>query len=403
MKKRILFVMHYLEIGGAETALIGLLNAIDYSKYDVDLFLHSHRGEMLAFVPKEVNLLPEIPLYAQIERPMKAVIKEGYFQIAFARLWAKIQTRLYLARRHVRQSVAGLQYIAESVTPILPEINPTVEYDIAVSFLNPHNIVRDKVQAHKKVCWIHTDYSMIDVNVRQELPIWESFDQIISISDDVTKTFLKTFPSLSSKIVLVENILSPEFIRCRAEEFDASLEYGSFFKNNEDTIVLLSIGRFSYPKNFENIPDICRVIAKSHCHIAWFIIGYGEGEGLIRQRIKETGMENHVFILGKKTNPYPYIKSCDIYVQPSRYEGKSVTVREAQVLCKPIAVTNYPTASSQIHDGIDGVIVPLDNDGCANGIYCLMQDSLKQASIVQYLKTHDYGNESAVSAFYDLV
>ena len=78
MKPRILFVMHYLEIGSAETALIGLLNAIDYSRYDVDLFLHSHQGEMKTFVPKEVNLLPEIPIYAQIERPMKAVLKDGY-------------------------------------------------------------------------------------------------------------------------------------------------------------------------------------------------------------------------------------------------------------------------------------------------------------------------------------
>ena len=77
MKPRILFVMHYLEIGGAETALIGLLNTIDYSRYDVDLFLHSHHGEMMPFLPKEVNLLPEIPIYAQIERPIKNVLKDG--------------------------------------------------------------------------------------------------------------------------------------------------------------------------------------------------------------------------------------------------------------------------------------------------------------------------------------
>ena len=79
-------------------------------------------------------------------------------------------------------------------------------------------------------------------------------------------------------------------------------------------------------------------------------------------------MEEHVILLGKKDNPYPYIKACDVYAQPSRYEGKSVTVREAQVLCKPVIVANYTTVKSQIQDGVDGVIVPQDNEGCAQGM-----------------------------------
>ena len=80
-------------------------------------------------------------------------------------------------------------------------------------------------------------------------------------------------------------------------------------------------------------------------------------------------MEEHVMLLGKKSNPYPYIKACDVYVQPSRYEGKCVSVIEAQSLHKPVIITNYPTAKSQLKDGYDGVIVPLENDKCAQGIY----------------------------------
>ena len=92
MKKRIFIAMHYLEIGGAETALIGLLQTLDYSRYDVDLFLYAHRGEMMQYVPKEVNLLPEIPIYAQIERPMKSVLLDGYVRMVLTRLKGKIQT-----------------------------------------------------------------------------------------------------------------------------------------------------------------------------------------------------------------------------------------------------------------------------------------------------------------------
>ena len=114
-------------------------------------------------------------------------------------------------------------------------------------------------------------------------------------------------------------------------------------------------------------------------------------------------MEEHVIILGKKDNPYPYIKACDIYVQPSRYEGKSVTVREAQILCKPVVVTDYPTASSQIINGKDGVIVSLDNEGCTRGILDLINNKELQKSIIAHLQTHDYGNELEVNKIYSLL
>ena len=114
-------------------------------------------------------------------------------------------------------------------------------------------------------------------------------------------------------------------------------------------------------------------------------------------------MQEHVIILGKKANPYPYIKACDIYVQPSRYEGKSVTVREAQMLYRPVVVTNYPTASSQIKNGDDGVIVPLDNEGCAKGLAEFILDTEKQNHIIEYLKAHDYGNVEEVEKIYSII
>ena len=398
-KPRILFVMHYLEIGGAETALIGLLNSIDYSRYDVDLFLHSHHGEMMPFVPKEVNLLPEIPIYAQIELALKYVLKNGYLRMVAARMMAKMRTWRYIIKNHVvEESTAGLQYTAAAVAPLLPAINPSVEYDLAISFLQPHNIVRDKVRAKKKACWIHTDYSAVDVNAEDELSVWSAFDHVVSISNDVTKSFLQAFPALENKIVLMENILIPTFVRRRAEEFDALQELP------KESLKLLSVGRFSNAKNYDNVPDICRrMVETGDVDFRWFIIGYGPDEPLIRSKIAEAGMEDRIIILGKRSNPYPYIWACDIYVQPSRYEGKSVTVREAQMLCKPVVVTNYPTASSQIKDGQDGVIVPMDNQGCAEGIIHLIRDKAKQEKIIEYLKTHDYGNEKEVEKLYEML
>ena len=385
--------IHYLELGGAEISLIGLLQSLDYSKYDVDLFVYSHRGELMEFIPKEVNLLPEINEYAQIERPLKDVLKDGYWKIAFARLKAKWQFRRYVRRKHPNDGSAVLQYVFSSVSPCLPSLDYLGEYDLAISFLTPHNIVLEKVKARKKAAWIHTDYSRIDVNTDMELPVWSEFDHIVSISPDVTKAFVGRFPSLGPKIIEIENILSHEFVRKRAELVSEE-EVSREMKKEDGVTTLLSVGRFCEAKNYDNVPDICRRIIEAGCPVKWYLIGYGGDEPLIRRKITEAGMENNVVILGKKANPYPYIKACDIYVQPSRYEGKSVTVREAQILCKPVVITDYATARSQVRDGVDGVIVPIDNEGCAKGIVNLINDLAMQEKLVRYSEDYNYGNEA---------
>lgn len=399
MKPHILINMHYLEIGGAETALIGLLNALDPKRVDVDLFLHDHRGEMIQFVPEWVNVLPPITEYTMLERPIKELVKRGHWLIAGARLWAKYISKKAYKKSHSSLPNAGIfHYIAKYTTPLLPKINPTVTYDLAISFLNPHQTTAQKVNARKRIAWIHTDYTKIWVDANDELPVWSKYDYIASISPDVTKTFLQTFPSLANtnKIIEIENILSPAFVRRRADIKNVEGEMSKY----GGEVKLLSIGRFSEAKNYDNVPDICQRMVKEGVDVKWFIIGFGGDEQLIWRKIEEAGMQEHVIILGKRSNPYPYIKACDIYVQPSRYEGKSVTVREAQMLCKPVVVTNYPTASSQIKNGIDGVIVPMDNEGCARGLAEVVTDKALQERLVDYLKKHDYGNESEVDKVY---
>ena len=399
-KPRIFIAMHYMEIGGAETALVGLLNALDPARVDVDLFLYDHRGEMMQFIPEWVNLLPQIPKYSVLERPIVELVKRGFWDIAAARMWAKRISKVAYKRSGSKlENNGGLDKMSKCTTPLLPKINQSVTYNLAISFLTPHRIVAEKVKAKKKIAWIHTDYTRVWVDAEEELKVWQKYDYVASISGDVTNTFLQVFPSLAPKIVEIENILSPSFVRKRAEVEDTDKEF-----RQTDKISLLSIGRYSEQKNYDNVPDICkRLINKTKLNIKWYIIGYGGDEALIRKKIKEAGMEEHVILLGKRTNPYPYIKACDIYVQPSRYEGKSVTVREAQMLCKPVVVTNYLTAPSQIRSDVDGVIVPMDNEGCANGLAEVICDKPLQERIIAHLKTHDYGNESEVEKIYTLI
>lgn len=402
MKSRIFIAIHYMHLGGAETSLIGLLQALDPQKVDVDLFVYSHEGDMMKLIPSYVNLLPENSVWSMIEKPLTTVLKKGYWKMFMARMRAKYRMNQYVKQYHPKDGSAIIGFVGDEVSKILPHLHHLGTYDLAISFLRFHEFVLDHVTAKRKVCWIHTDYSQIDVCAELELPVWSAYDHVISISGDVTRTFLQVFPSLKDKIVEIENILSPDYVRQRSllispEDIQKEMPV------HGDCINLLTIGRFSEAKKLDEIPAICRGIIEVGVNVRWYIIGYGGSDDYIRREIDREGMQEHVFLLGKKENPYPYIKACDWYVQPSRYEGKSVVVREAQMLCKPVIVTNYPTAPSQIQQGVDGVIVPMEIPGCVTKMVETLKDDTLKCSIVEYLETHDYGNMGEVEKVYKIM
>lgn len=398
MKKHILIISHALELGGAERSLLGLLDALNPERWDIDLFLLRHEGELMDFIPSYVHVLPPVPAYTVLARPMKDTLGEGHLLLTAARLAGKIAAGRYAKKHGHTESAVDLEYSHKFTCPFMPAIQLDKTYDLAVSFLTPHYFVAEKVQARKKIAWIHTDYSQVQVNATSELAMWDAYNFIASISDAVTDSFLSVFPSLKEKVVLIGNMLPASLIKDQAKEFVPEEEMPL-----DRCIHLLSVGRYCTAKNFDNVPDICARLLGFGLNIKWYLIGYGGDEPLIRQRIAEAHMEDHVILLGKKENPYPYIKACDLYVQPSRYEGKAVTVREAQMLGKPVVITRYATSASQLEEGVDGVIVPMDNEGCAAGIADLLRDPEKMARLSACCRLRDYTNASEVQKLYAIM
>lgn len=399
-KPRILIYMHYLELGGAERALLGLLHALDPEKVDVDLFLNQHTGEFMPLIPPHVNLLPQLPEYSAIERPMRDIVSEGHISISFRRLIAKWHHKRYfrtLPAKARANDESIYQYVFRQVSPSLRDLSYLGTYDLAISFMHPHNIVRDKVRARKKICWIHTDYSTIHVNNALELPVWEAYDFIASISDAASESFSRVFPSLRAKLFTFENILSSALVRAQSHE-DSPVEMIC----ESGRINILSVGRISTPKRFEQVPKICASLRDAGLNFKWYIIGPGDDSG-VRENIAHYGVADCMELLGMKTNPYPYIAACDIYAQPSLYEGKSVTVREAQILCRPVIISDYPTAKDQLNDGTDGIIAPLDIDDFAMSLASMIRDHDLRERLSSYLRDHEYGNEKEVEKIYEIL
>ena len=390
MKKKILIASYDLEIGGVERSLISMLNNFDYERYDVELLLYNHSGEFMPLILKDVKLLPENTKYKSIRLGIGTLIKAGEYNLAFQRLRAKYG---YEYRKDKSlDDTYQMQLMWKYCNPYFPKVEE--EYDVAISYLWPHNFVAEKVRAKKKIAWIHTDYSNISPDRNIDLEVWDKFDSIVGVSEKCVATFLKLYPSLKKKCVVVENITSPEFIRKMSEE-QVSEEF------EKDKFNLLTVARFSHAKGIDQGVEAIKLLRdRGIDNIKWYIVGYGGDENKIRELITRYSLEDMIEILGKKDNPYPYMKMCDLYMQPSRYEGKAVTVVEAQILAKPVLITNYPTAHSQVVDRVDGEICELSIEGIANGVEKFYRDRDFLERYRSNCESRNYKNKEELKKLY---
>ncbi|MDR1463978.1 MAG: glycosyltransferase [Oscillospiraceae bacterium] len=399
MKRRILFTVHSLAIGGIERSLIEMLRALDYDRFDVDVLLFAHQGELLPELPPQCRLLPEIPQLASLLQPIRRALRQGHGILAAERLRAKGQVRLRYAAVPPSSAAddgaafALYQQYWENVIRWLPALPG--EYDAAVSFMWPHHYVARKVQARRKLAWIHTDLRAAALDETGDEAVWRQFDRIGAVSAGVLEGLTVRYPALADRCFVFENLLSPADLRARAEAF-----VPGDMPPQPDGFRLLSIGRYCYAKAFELVPLLCRRLVERGLPVTWYLIGYGGMEEDIRRAVGAQGMEGRVVLLGKRENPCPYLKACDLYVQPSRYEGKAVSVMEALSLGKPVAVTAFPTAAAQVTDGVDARIVPLDPEAAAEGIAALLRRPEEMARLAGNAAGRDYSGYENLEKLY---
>lgn len=392
MRKKILFVMPGLYGGGAEKSLINLLNLLDYSKYEVDLLLFKHEGLFLGQVPKEVNVLPTpislkysfVPLDKEALKNIEAIKAE------IIRIIGTVICKLFYKKRE-KQARWEYFYIY-SIKRLKGQ------YDVALAYLQGESsyYVIDKVIAPKKYIWIHNDYDKLEGSDSFNKKYFKKANGVISVSDRCVEILKRTFPDLKNKFYMLPNLTSATFIRKLATE--------SFPKEYVEGVpVLLSIGRLTRQKGFDFAIEAAAILKGKNILFKWFIIGTGELEKQLKAKINEKEVTDYIILLGARENPYPYIKNCDILVQTSRWEGKSVVLDEAKILCKPIVVTNYPTVYDQIDDGKEGMIVSMNTEDIADGIQKMLEKEELRNGFSKYLEVHEYGNQDEIQKYIDLI
>lgn len=364
-KKRILVIGPGMQIGGVERSLIGLLNSFDYETVDVDLYLFSHTGEFMPMINSNVRLIEKNKLFSHISQPILSLVKQGHILSAFIRLLSKCVAAI---RSAVTKQATVNTALCNRLFTAMSRKLPT-DYDLALGFFGPHFFLEKKVKAKTKIGWVHTDYTNSAERLDKKFffSSWAGLDYIACVSESVKASFAVLYPQLEERMIVLENIIDPDLVRAQAQAFDVREEMPE-----DGSFRILSVGRFCYAKAFDDAIRACKSLRDHGLPVKWYFIGYGPDHEKLTRLIKELGAEEYAIILGKKVNPYPYMLACDLYVQPSRYEGKAVTVREAQILEKPVLITDFQTARSQLTDGVDGHICPMGVAGIVSGVSLMM-------------------------------
>ena len=261
-KHTILIFSQAMELGGVERSLLGLLDSIDYDRYDVDLFLMRHSGELMPYLNPKANLLPEIPQYASLAVPMASLLRSGQIGVLCGRLKGKLAAKRF-DKRHPggKPSVTALTYSHKYTLSAMPQISDKT-YDLAISFLTPHYFARERVKAKKYAAWIHTDYTALSFDRSAELAMWSGYDAICGVSEQASRSFQTVFPELSDKVQTTENILPKELTAKQAERPQTDMP-------SDGAVKILSVGRFCDAKNFDNVPDICRRLVEDGRVSGW--------------------------------------------------------------------------------------------------------------------------------------
>lgn len=352
--KKVLFVINTLGLAGAEKALIALLETMPESEYEISLYVLTDQGELVHEIPKKVRILNASLDETSIHSPegLKHVQKT-----AVSRLFGKgriIKYIPYLTAESLKMLIHGnlrpdrliWQAVADGGMRI------SEHFDTAIAFIEGGSayFVDRFVSADRKIGFIHVDYVKAGYSVSIDRNCYSRFDKIFAVSNEVRDSFLKVYPRLKDRTGVFENVINAEKI------IKASREEGGF-EDAYDGLKILTVGRLNEQKGYPDSIEAMKILKDSGIKARWYVLGEGDKRAELTALIGRLGLKEDFLLLGNRSNPYPYYRQCDLYVHCSRFEGKSIAVREAKILGCAVIVSDSNGNREQIRDRVDGRVI----------------------------------------------
>lgn len=368
--KKLLFVINTLGYGGAERALLSLLDALDPKEYQISLFVLTGQGELVHELPAYVEIVNADYADCSVlteegrHRLLRSVLRAGMCKGLFVKRAGYLLRNLYAMGKKGRIQVDKLcwRILAEGA----PALNET--YDLAVAYLEggATYYVANRVTAKKKAAFVHIAYAQAGYDRGLDLDCYRRIDHIFAVSDEVREHFLEVYPEYCQKVSVFHNMVDRNRICRLAEE-------GTGFTDDFSGIRILTVGRLTPQKRYDvAIEAMARLKKDSPIPVRWYVLGEGALREQLERQIRKLGIEKEFHLLGVKENPYPCFRECDLYVHATGFEGKSIAIQEAQVLGKPILAADCSGNREQIQQDVDGRLCRLDSESVSQEILWMM-------------------------------
>lgn len=388
-KQKIVFVCHNLDTGGIQKALVNLLNEIK-DIYDVTLFLYSYSGSYVQYLPEQVKVIKGNSLLKLLGISQKETKKFGlllYIIRAILVLWTKVFNN-NLPFRLIIASYKKLR-----------------DYDVAISYLQSPNdkfffggcneFVLTKVDAKKKITFIHSDYLNYGGNTRSNKKNYFKFDKIVTVSEGCKKNFIEAIPELSYKTYCVRNCNDYLDINQRA-----SL---SPFLYDENQFNIVTVARLSEEKGITRTINIIKYLINKGYQIKWNIIGDGMRRKEIEEIISMNGLHENIILYGNQQNPYKYMVNADLFLLPSYHEAAPMVFDEAKSLGIPILTTNTISAYEMVEQCKAGWVCENSIEGITEKLEYILKNKDELLAIKQELKGRKFDNKIGLIQFYNLI
>lgn len=391
MKKKVLFIIGSLQSGGVSKSMVSLLNAWDTEKYETSLLLCCKDGDVFSdYLPKNIQLIysPVIEHVMGGFSSLKWLLAHRYFLLCLG-----VLLRLILSRM-------SRPLASELIAKMMPVVSD-VHYDLIVDYGGQQLLyyMVNKLSATKKVSFFHSDYSKWSFYYSADKKYYPLVDHIFTISETCVDSLKQYFPNCADKISIMENISSPTIIRQQSLESLGNFREEILKVKSDGNIILCTIGHICRGKGFDFAIEAAEILKKKGVKFKWIFIGKVLEKDLLKF-ITDKGLDDYLLLVGIQSNPYPYISLSDIVVHPSRFEGKSISLDEAKILCKPIVVTNFSTVKDQFENRINASICEMNGKAVGDAIIELINNTELRQSYIDNLKSNITDNSTEVEKLY---
>ena len=363
MKKRILFMIISMNIGGVEKALLNMLKTMDSSQNEVTVLMLEKKGGFLNSLPNWVKV-DELSYYRDIKEEFNKPPKELILNYLKS---GNIFRAIYFFIISLFCKLKGdRELLLKALFSKYPDY--IGEYDEAIAYAGPMALIdyyiANKVKAKRKLGWIHFDITTVGIDINLSRKLYRKFDEINIVSKDAKEKFDSVFPEFKNKTKVFYNVILKEEILKLAGE--------KGFDDNYTGLRLLTVGRISKEKGQDLAIEALKKILDRGIDAKLYLVGTGNFEKECKKLAINLGIEDRVVFLGAKSNPYPYMKECDIYIQPSRYEGYCITLAEALIFDKKIVATKFTGALEQLKGKENSQICDYTSESISEGILKLL-------------------------------